>query len=511
MGAQPDPFTEAALHMPLSRPNIDNLLSAGLKDISQPCDATSWMDIIRTLRQPQHLWKIDYIEAGPRLSDINRIIVQSETLLYGDKKNLRLKPGYSADIYQEIGFHTIRAHLRAEEGDISAATGIFKELLANWYDELIPIRQTNLLMHGCLAALCCMEFEDSYTYFQKHWTLLKYSEENDRVGLGIWDNHVILQLIYWFFIKHVVDFKDFYAIKSKLRYTSELHCHKKIPVLNFLDYDHSLVVSFCALPFYNHARKLMPTLPEHETKRSTPINSARPIISEPGSGHINQPVGKEKYYYDQFNLETKQMSYVIDQDLADNFLYSYYSFQNNYVQDGDRKEKLLCFANSHITVTDCDSVFEAGCGKIPLKFNHTVRHTCVDISEVIYGKLKDKKIPCIQQSIVNFLHDTSNTFDLCFTCDILQTLTLTKLKMFLSLCQKKCKYIVALINTDKDVRTEIINQPHNITEVNVNKTLLTHDKWIALLSAYFTIKHNIDQSWLYVFGESVSTTPTLKT
>ena len=145
---------------------LPQILRVELDKITTPCDVTPWMDLIRTSRHPQVTWVVDYIEPRTELLEINKIIEQSEEIIYGDLRTLSMKEGYSADISQEVTFHTIRAHLRAEKGEIEQSIEIFTEILSKYYDYLPVIRQSNLLMHCSLAYLCTGDFDKSYECFK---------------------------------------------------------------------------------------------------------------------------------------------------------------------------------------------------------------------------------------------------------------------------------------------------------------------------------------------------------
>jgi len=462
-------------------------------------DVTGWMDIIRTCRQPQVLWKTDYIVPKPELEEINNIIRESEILLFGDYNTLELNPAYTADIQQLVAFNTIRAHIRAEENQIDTSVKMFEGLLKNYYDKLPVIRQSNLLMHCCLVFLCSNNLEQSYECFERHWALLKYASNGDRNGLGLWDNQIILQMAYWFFVKYSEDFRDFYSIKCKTR-VGKVWNHKKISLLYFLEYDHSWVVSFCGLPFYNYARKFFPKIPEHELKRSTPTNVTK-IWSE-NCNFENYPVGKEKYYLRQYHQETNLSSKFPDPDISNDYLYSYYHYQTDYAEETNHNVSLVEFIRKHINDDDYKSVIHVGCGINPPIGFANKKYLGIDISEKVCSILEEKgKVQYVHKPATLFLQDTKQHFDLCFACDFLNHLSPHRLNMFLSACSKKCSYLAAKIDTTDDIRRDILGDNKLASPINLHLTVRSPDEWISIIKSHFNnIHHAIEGAWVYVIG-----------
>jgi len=180
-----------------------------------PGDVTAWMDLIRTCRQPQVMWNVDYIEPNEHLPAINDLIRCADEIIYQQPNSIELKNGYSAEINQQAAYNTIRVHLNSEDGHIEISLQLLKEMLREQYDDLSVIRQSNLLFHSSLIFLCCKKLELSYHNMQKHWALLKYSKPSERIQLGLWDNQCLLEMTCWFFVKHCEEFRDFYSIKTK--------------------------------------------------------------------------------------------------------------------------------------------------------------------------------------------------------------------------------------------------------------------------------------------------------
>lgn len=465
---------------------LPSLLRLQLETIRVPCDATAFMDLCRESRQPQLLWMVDYIEARPLMSEVADVIRQAEKILYGDTKSMKLLTGYTANIYQEIAFHTIRMHLRAEEGDIQGALGILNTMVGDWFDRIPVIRQSNLLVHACFVYMCCKEFAASFECYEQHWLLLKHSSASDRVELGIWDNHVLLQMGYWFFIKHNKDFADFYAIQTKVADPATIWMHKKIPLLNFLDYDHSWLVAFCSLPFYRHACSLMPSLPIYEKKPSTPVNHL--YYLDEGQQQFQEAtselVGWEKYYFEQFNHENRS-DHLNNVDLSDSALYSYLHFHTDYDKDKRDQAELLNFLEGNYHSSLYTSVLDAGCGPHPVSFPNK-SYVGVDVAEHICNLLKEQHIDNVHMSAPLFLLNTQSHFDLCFANDLLAHLSEQRLEIFLENCAKKCDVLVAGIDLESDNRKNILVRSDNPT-IELHLSLHSADEWIQKIKKHFRV------------------------
>ncbi len=473
--------------------DLADIISSEFDNLSRYNDVTPWMDLIRTARQPQNFWSVDYIEPKPGLEKINEIIRKSETILYPNKHSLKLKEGLTADLSQQAAFNTIRARLRSEEGDISGSIEMFQEMLDSHYDELTEIRQSNLLLHCALAFLCCKMFDKSFECYQKHWALLKYSDPKNREKIGLWDNHIILHMSYWFFSRYDTNFQDFYAIKIGLN-ANELYSHKKIALMNFFEYDPSWVVSFCGLPFYNHARTTMPGLPVWEKKRSTPINVDARWVSE-DKWEDTGAIGRERFYFDLYN-KTRASEHQASFSKLDNYLYSYYYFQSDRNLERYRTNTLFRFMHNKI---DYANILHVGCGTSELQTQNPV--TLVDISEHVCWHIKQsgKEIACQSASV--FLEETSERFDVCFACDLLQCIRPERLPLFLSNCSKKCKFLAASICTVEDIRGDILNQT-SISNVPMHHTVTDEAGWRDMLLPYVDVQslETIDDL-IYVVGK----------
>ncbi len=219
-------------------------------------DATAWMDLVRTARQTEEFWEIPYVKPLPIMESINNLIKDSELMLYGNEMSLDLEQGYTADIYQEVAFHTIRAHLKAEDGILAGAFGMFQELYYQWMKKIPPIRQSNLMMHYFVACLCYNgKYRESQDVFKKHQALMNKTSKKNQTELGISDNHVIMQCLSWYFAKHLELYRNLMANGNPHRYWR----HKRVPMANFLT--PAWAASFCGKGFYDNACRDNPELP----------------------------------------------------------------------------------------------------------------------------------------------------------------------------------------------------------------------------------------------------------
>lgn len=469
-------------------------------------DVTSWMDLIRTCRQPQVMWEVDYIEPKKGLNRINDIIRQSEDILYESKYSIDLKPCYTTDLSAQSAFNTIRMHLRAEESDIDGALKILDQMISKLYDELPTIRQSQMLFHACLIYLCCKEFNKSHEYFEKHWALTKYASPSDRISLGIIDNQVLLQMVYWFFIKYSNDFQDFYVVKNKIK-VADIWGHKKISLLYFLEYDPAWAISLCSLAFYNHAQTWAQTLPTYEKKRSTPTNvdkiwmdDERSIFSD----NVNL-TGPEKVYFEMFNRELSVINMRCPEfNKSADYLYSYYHYQTDYAALSNLKMSLVFFLKKFIDVTTIDSIIEVGSGINMCAIPGVLpsKHIAVDISEKVCEVLRETHSHYAHADMCSFISETEDHFDLCFACDVLASLSPYRLQTFLTICREKCKYLAAIISTENNIKTDILSSLHHIRSINLHKTVQSAEDWTKMLSKDFDIETKIEGNLIYVFGKS---------
>lgn len=474
--------------------SLIELLRKELEDLPSKQDVTAWMDLVRTCRHPQTLWTIDYILPSKDLETVNELIRSSETILYGDKRNLSLLENYSADVYQEIAFHTIRAHLRAEENDFETALAIFSELLT-WLDRLPLIRQSNLLMHACLAFLCSRMWQESLDCLNRHWGMLKYADPSERDSLGLWDNEILMRQIYWFFMEYSHDFRSFYASKTGLL-SNELWRHKKIGLLYLLSYDHSWVVSFCGRPFYEHACSIMPDLPKYQVQSSTPRN-IRNISFE--QTPITQEADRKQSYLKRYDELSRQDTRAIDHDLLNDYLYSYLACDADRVQNFNKIIDLLILMDEifgRSALDSAESIVDLGCGLTLMESGKIDSHKYlgVDISTEVDRRLRRAGFECVHMPISNFIESTSTKFDIGIASRVLELLNIHQCHAALKFLSEHCNTVCITIDlTDQNVRL-----PNHIK--CLNKISQTIDQWKDSISRYCSGEYRESEDLLHFCG-----------
>lgn len=503
-------LTKAATHLSqgsyASAEDLADIIKKQLESIKTPGDVTSWMDVCRTARQPQMLWHVDYIEPRDCLLTINDLIRESEEILYVNKTSVILKDNYTADLQQQSAFNTIRAHLRSEEGDFESSLDIFRSLLKDFYDRLTTIRQSNLLIHCCLAFVCCGEFRESYECFQKHWVLLKSLSEDQRLSLGIWDNHVILHMIYWHIASHIRDFRDFYEVESGVE--GGIMGHKKVALLKCLDYDQTWAASFMGLPFHKKLCELYPTFLPWDKRTTTPENYLELWETNPGESFRREKKGaspSEMKYYERYNKQFLPHSRP-DEDEAENCLYSFYFFQDSKAKEVSLQDKLNIFMSKHIHEDDCKTILSVGPGlSYPYPF-HGREITLVDISEHTCHRLSTQPhqegITVIHSCMSKYVRNTSEQFDVCVARDVLQNLSRSRLDVFLNYLPQRCNHLIAVIDLNEDVRSDILSGSSPSREVVLHKSVMPKEEWISALQQSFDIIFEIEGCHLYVYGKS---------
>lgn len=485
-----------------SADDLVDVLAQKIDSIRTPGDVTAWMDLCRTARQPYILWRVDYLEPRESLATVNRLIRESEDILYESKTSINLREGYSADLQQQSAFNTIRAHLRAEEKEFDAALTIFQALLDDFYDQLTPIRQSNLLMHCCLAFVACGQFRNSYECFKKHWFLLKHLPEGQRLSLGVWDNHVILHMIYWFLSSYIRDFRDFYEIESGAE--SNILTHKKISLLKCLDYDQTWVASFFGKPFYEHLCEQYSTMLPWSKRTTTPENFLELWETVPGQSLRKEKKGLlpiERQYFERYNKQFLPHTRP-DEDEVENCLYSYYHFQDPKAVEVSLQDSLQVFLMEHLDSDAYKTILSVGPGLGPPPEIHGRVVTVVDISEHVCQRLHKIGFNAIHGCMSKFIRETNERFDLCIARDVLQNLSKARLDVFLHHLPAKCDHLAALIDLRTDVRSDILSGASLVKEVPLHKSILSEEEWISRLEQGFEIEYKKENYYLYVYGKS---------
>lgn len=484
-----------------------SIIKQQIEGIRKLGNVTAWMDMMRTARHPQQMWEVDYIRPREPMLEINDLIRQSEIILYGDYRNLTLRDGYKADIFQEVVFHTIRAHLRAEEGNFSACVEIFQELLRDWYDRVPIIRQSNLLMHCCLTFLCCKKWQESYDCLQKHWGLLKFCNPVDRDALGIWDNEIITRQIYWFFMQYSADFRYFYTSKLGVSSTVDIWNHKKIGLLHLLKKDHSWVVSFCSLPLYNHAQKLISELPVYHLTRNTPINYAR-LRFQKENKKVELPYSVAEKYAEEYKNSVIDDPRSVDKERQVDCLYSFFTFHRDVDRGVGAFARVWALLEEHYPRDELRLMLDAGCGLSAMEcrfkeryHDNEIVYVGVDISEQVCNILKDAlEFEYVHSDINRYLEHSDRFFDVILASRLLQCLPLEEARRFISLSSQRGKIIGASLETVDDIRDEM-GEP-----INLHRTVMSAKEWIVEFEEHYNnLNYHIDNDILYICGTSKNT------
>lgn len=226
-------------------------------------DVTFLIDLCRSLRHAGFCWEIDYIKPNQKMTKTIELIKQVESTIYSSPNSVLLKNKFQADINQLAAFQTLRAHIRAENGQMPDAITILGQFFKHSYDLLNTIRKSTILFSLSVAYLCDAQFHMSYKLYEELWNLLRHTENNRRYSEGVMDAWVMLNLVYSFFMYHVVEFKNFFSMQVKIP-ASELFRHKQKYFINLLNKDITSIISVIGIGFYNHATNKLKMLPKYE-------------------------------------------------------------------------------------------------------------------------------------------------------------------------------------------------------------------------------------------------------
>lgn len=463
-------------------------------DLQTSKNATAWFDVMRQCRHPAFLWEIDFIKPHEQLASVNDHVRKSEILLYGSKTGMQLAQGYRTESYQEVCFHTIRAYLRAEEGDFDASMEIFNSL-DEWLEDpdvnLVCIRRSNLIMHLFKAHMCMRDFDKSYMYFKKHWFLLKYAGPKSRINDGLWDNMMIMYMLMCFFIEYTDEFKIYLSTQQDLE-LDNLHKHKKVGLMHLLSNDHSWVVSQFSLPFYNKARSLLPTLPEYEIKDFTPRNKETVIPERKNSLGKVYP-GWQGQFFERLCEEVSTDGGSIE--TFDNLLYSFAHFGKDYTRDHKMEQKLFDLLEANHGPSWSETIY-AGCGLAKLYGKFKGKVTCVDVAEQMIYEGEQRGIPIVHSSIEKFMSTDSDTrYDLFFASGLLEHLGEFSIDRLLKECVSKVGVIYLYIET---VEREL--DLHVIGAMQLHRTLKPREWWEQKILPHFACTFMDTEGGFFVFG-----------
>ena len=311
--------------------NLDAAINKIDFESKDTIDITEVLDLCRTSRHPAIAWSVDFVEPRPEMAKITELISSLDASIYTTSDSIILKENIKADIYQLSAFQNIRAHIRAEKGEISEAIKIYEQFTDKHLEELDLSRRSNLLFSISIAYLCTRQFKKSFHYYNELWYEIKYADPSARFQSGGIDSWILLNCVYWFFIKHVDDFRHFISSDLKL-YNKDIWNHKKISFLNILHDDNSWVASLVGIGFYNEAARLMPSLPTYTSPKPYIPRNERYFHSGSKSIVSTEYDGWQKVYAEKWN---HQLSYLdagageYEHDLCEGFKYSFFHFLND--------------------------------------------------------------------------------------------------------------------------------------------------------------------------------------
>lgn len=458
--------------------NPDQLISATkilLDNLNKYKMIHEWVFAIRQSRHPGFLWEIDYIKPSNSLIKINKMIMQSENILFDSNDSIMLKPQFSADPEILNFFNIIRAYIKAENGNIDKSIEMWISIYNSQIGYLSKTRQSNILCHMHSVFLCAGNFEKSFSCFMKHLTLLKISTHKEQQACGMWDNISLMNIIQYFFSKHVPQYRTFLSQKVNCTERSLL-VHKKTALLKFTNIQ--LIVQTCSKPFFDHAKTLFADIPEYDESsfiKSTPTKQQR----------------ANTFYEMKYKQALSDSEYASKEEIKA----IEWSMWHESTEEYDKKHKSnkLIKTNNFIeflknTDVNYHSVIDIGCGTCDdiYTFFENKNLTGVDISPFVVDYWAEKGRPIIKDSAEAFFENNDKNFDMCIAAYVLPALY--PIDKFLYLCSKKCKNLCAAVLFGMWLRPT----PVDITQLAL--TVKSKDEWIEQISEYFDIKLLEDNS-----------------
>jgi len=469
--------------------NPDQILEAA-KILLKHLDSSvnEWIDVCRQSRHPGFLWEIDYIKPSKALLEMNRLIIESEKILFEHDNDINLKPNFSTEESNLVLFNTARAYIKADN-DIRKSMEIWNNLYNNPIDGLVSVRKSNLLCHLHTAFLCTGDFEKSYSCYLKHMTLLKITTYQEQHDYGLWDNMSIMHTLQSFFCKYVPEYLSFLAKKIKVT-ERILLSHKKNTILKLMPIQ--MIVQSCSKPFYDHAKSIMPELPSYDELSF--------IKSTPRTQKTTYTL-YEKKYMELLNdkhasqTEIKSMAWSI-----------WHEANNKPIQKDEQKqieedeklkhEPIFDFLRNSVKI-EYHSVIDIGCGISDHMYNFFDDKdlTGVDISPYVIDYWKEKGRSVINSSAETFFQECDRKFDLCFSGFSLSSIS--SIDMFLIECSKKCKHLCANIS----LKTGVFPGPNGIMQMS--NVIMNEEEWIIQISKYFeVISIGQGSSSVFIFATS---------
>ncbi len=454
-----------------------------------------WIEIVRESRHPDVLWDINYITPSPHMEKINNLIRKSEGILFQKEDPLAtdgavvLKDQYTALPKNMSILYTIMAYLKAEDGKLDESLAMWDYAYDNHLYNADITRKSTLLTHLTTAYLCSNNFDKSLECFKKHWALLRYSTEKIRYRCGIWDDLTCINIVYYFFARHVPRFSSFWAKHLGIG-ESSLRCGKKFFINEFTDLQ--FIVQMCSKPYYDYAKMSMPELPDYDPSMFTTTAKQKEIQAQDIPDELNM---YEENYMKCIHSQQCLPAFEKESVVWDMWN-SYHWDSSSDEHDMDKGSELLVkFFTNIDEVTDDeisgivapDSVLDLCCGTSGVIYDHFLhqRLTQVDISTYAYNYCKDQGRVIIKQPAEIYLDETEEQFDLCVCC--LSLSYLTSLDAILLSISKKCKYFVASIVYGAQIF------PFSVGGIDLNKTTQRKEWWEKQLSKYFDIVEMKDE------------------
>lgn len=453
---------------------LENLRIASKTDFNKNIDVTEILDLCRSARHPSISWQTDFVEPRPEMDEVKELIKSIDNSIFVLPDSIKLKSNISADIYQLSAFNNIRAHMRSEDGRINQSLKIYENFYNTFYDDLDLSRKANLNYSYAMALLSDGKYEECWKKYEELWYLLKYCDPDQRFKSGILDSWSLLNHVFWFFVKHIEEFRYFLSSKLKI-HNKDLWNHKKISYLHILHDDHTWVVSLMGKGFYDHACSKMTNLPKYiKPKPYIPRNDRSFYSQEKIPQADDAYQGQQRIYADKWN---RQCFYLMNRSgeydyfLSEDYKYSFFYFENDHNKDFEHHTKLLEFLINSIDISGKDIIY-AGCGNAPVldqMENKGANVECVDISEQVVFEGHKQAIHINHSPIERYI--VTNYCDVLFMPDLITHLNRNKYVDLIKDASCTAPYICALIEIEDDIRElkyEHLEKRCNLHQINEN-------------------------------------------
>ncbi len=428
-------------------------------DFSSEINISEILDLCRSARHPAMGWLVDFVEPRKSMGEINDLIAQIDSSVFKSSDSIELHDHLQADVYQLAGFQNIRSNMRAENGEVKEALSVLEKFKDKHLDDLDLSRKSNLLFSCCTAFLSDRQFHKSYEFYRDHWFLLKYSDPSERFESSMLDNWTLLNTIYWFFVKHVQDFRHFLSSQLKV-YNKDIWNHKKISFLNILRDDDTWLVSLMGTGFYDHAKKMMPDLPAYTGPKSyIPRNESHQQLDMSARLMTDEFEGWQQVYAEKWDWQIVteiNRGGDYDYERCEDYKYSFFHWDNNHEKDARQHGRLLDFTKERDGTYHClkeiASISYVGCALAPVydELSQLGTTTCVDISEQVCFEMNKIEIYTEHSPVEQYVK--RNKGDLLFSADLFSHLPRNRLVEMLEDASYNFRYLVCLIELGDDVR-----------------------------------------------------------